>query len=62
MGETRRHPHPNEIQRFLRGDSPPLERQRIVLHLLAGCGACAAILRPLWGFADEPLMELRRGR
>ncbi len=49
------HPTRNQIERFLRGESPAPERRAVVRHLVAGCDACAAVLRPLWGFADEPI-------
>ena len=49
------HPEPQQLERFMRGESPGDERRLIVRHLLTGCLECAAITREIWDFADHPL-------
>lgn len=43
-----------EIERFITGRAVPWERQRVVRHLLAGCGICS---RKLVEHTPEPLLE-----
>jgi len=59
----REHPQPEALHRFLRGEASPSERRAIVRHLLAGCGQCAAVTRPVWLLAEGivPVMEAMKG-
>jgi len=53
------HPEPQQLERFMRGESPRDERLLIVRHLLTGCPDCSAITREIWDFADHPLLSCR---
>lgn len=55
---AREHPEPPVLDRFLRGEATPAETHAVVRHLLAGCRECAALLRPVWGLANRPLLSL----
>jgi anti-sigma factor RsiW len=44
----REHPSPVLLLRFLRGEASRAEERIVVRHLLAGCPACSAALRPAW--------------
>ena len=57
----RDHPDPRLLERFMRGEAFALERRSIVRHMLSGCPQCLAITRPLWRFADLPLITLGGG-
>jgi hypothetical protein len=52
------HPEPQQLERFMRGESPRDECRLIVRHLLAGCPECAIITRRIWALADRPLRRL----
>jgi hypothetical protein len=54
-----RPPHPGEevLLRFLRGEVTRPERGAVVRHLLTGCRECEAVTRPVWSFADEPVVK-----
>jgi hypothetical protein len=47
------HPHPTLLLRFLGGETSKSENRAIVRHLLGGCPACAAVLRPIWTLGDQ---------
>jgi tetratricopeptide (TPR) repeat protein len=49
-----RHPSDDDLERFLAARLTLTEQQRVVRHLLAGCGACS---RKLVGQAPERLLE-----
>lgn len=53
------HPEPQQLERFMRGESPRDERHLIVRHLLTGCPDCAVFTREIWDFADHPLLSCR---
>jgi hypothetical protein len=46
------HLAPAELERFLRGEASRDEARPVVRHLLAGCPECAAVMRPVMGFAE----------
>jgi hypothetical protein len=48
------HPTPAELGRFLRGEALRDDARAVVRHLLAGCGQCLAVTRPVWKL-EEPL-------
>ena len=52
------HPHPESLQRFLRGESSRQEKGKVVRHLLAGCPECFAVTRPVGGMAGSLEQEL----
>ena len=47
------HPTPGLLLRFLLGETSKSETRAIVRHLVAGCPACAAVLRPIWVLGDR---------
>jgi anti-sigma factor RsiW len=47
------HPTPDLLLRFLLGETSKSESRAIVRHLVAGCPACAAVLRPIWVLGDR---------
>jgi len=47
------HPTPDLLLRFLLGETSKSETRAIVRHLLAGCPACASVLRPIWVLGDR---------
>jgi len=46
------HPHPTQLERFMRGELPGLVVRSIVRHLLTGCPSCLSVTRRLWVLAD----------
>jgi hypothetical protein len=56
------HPHPTQLERFMRGQLPELVVRYIVRHLLTGCPSCLEVTRRLWVLADgDPaLLEDRK--
>jgi hypothetical protein len=61
--DSRHHPKPDLLLRFLRGEASVAERRAIVRHLLAGCPACLAVTRPIWYLAEGavPAVETVKG-
>lgn len=53
------HPAPRQLERFLRGEATRTEKHAVVRHLLAGCSECTAVLRPVWGLAERPLLSMK---
>jgi hypothetical protein len=49
------HPGPIRLGSFVRGELSREDNRAVVRHLLTGCPACSAVLRPLLGQADLPL-------
>ena len=49
------HPGLARLSSFVRGELSREDNRAVVRHLLTGCPACAAVLRPLMGQADLPL-------
>jgi hypothetical protein len=49
------HPAPARLGSFVRGELSREDNRAMVRHLLTGCPACSAVLRPLLGQADLPL-------
>lgn len=49
------HPGLARLGSFVRGELNREDNRAVVRHLLTGCPACAAVLRPLMGQADLPL-------
>jgi hypothetical protein len=47
------HPHPAQLERFMRGKLPKLVVRSIVRHLLAGCPECLEVTRRLWMLGDQ---------
>ena len=56
------HPGPGQLGRFVRSELCREESRSIVRHLLTGCPACAALVSPLLGLADLPLLRIGRKR
>lgn len=53
------HPHPEQLERFLRGELSRPEVAQVVRHLLTGCPSCLQVTRRLWDLGDRaPLDEL----
>ena len=52
------HPESQQLERFMRGESPRDECRLIVRHLLAGCPECVEITGQIWVLADRPLRRL----
>jgi hypothetical protein len=52
------HPEPQQLGRFMRGESLRDECRLIVRHLLTGCPQCVAITRRFWVLADHPLLRM----
>jgi hypothetical protein len=52
------HPEPQQLERFMRGESPCDECRFIVRHLLTGCPECRVITRRVWELADHPLQRV----
>ena len=52
------HPEPQQLERFMRGESPRDECRLIVRHFLTGCPECAVITGRIWVLADRPLRRL----
>ena len=48
------HPHPAELERFMRGESALDEKCAVVRHLLAGCPHCVQLTGPLWRLGAKP--------
>jgi hypothetical protein len=42
------HPHPAELERFMRGELSRGEACPVVRHLLVACPACLKVTRRLW--------------
>jgi len=55
--DSRHHPKPDLLLRFLRGEATRTERRAIVRHLLAGCQQCAAVTRPVFHLGDRLLAD-----
>jgi hypothetical protein len=51
------HPGPARLGSFIRGELNREDNRAVVRHLLTGCPACAAVLRPLLGQAELPLLQ-----
>jgi hypothetical protein len=51
------HPDPLQLERLARGELRPDEIRPLIRHLVTGCHRCAAVLRPLVGMADLPLLR-----
>lgn len=50
------HPSPARLGSFVRGELSREDNRAMVRHFLTGCPACSAVLRPLLGQADLPLV------
>ena len=46
------HPHPRQLERFMRSELPRAEVASIVRHLLKGCPQCVQVTRRLWSLGD----------
>jgi tetratricopeptide (TPR) repeat protein len=46
---SQEHPDPQILNRLLHEELSLAERRQLVRHLLSGCSACLAAVRPLWG-------------
>ena len=42
------HPHPIQLERFMRGELSRAEARPVVRHLLSRCPACLPVTRRLW--------------
>ena len=51
------HPHPKQLERFLRGELSRPEVARVVRHLLTGCPACLQVTRRLWDLGDRAPLD-----
>jgi len=60
------HPDPQRLERFLRGQLPPIEIREIVRHLLTGCPRCREVTRRFWALGDltprDPKPQEQTGR
>jgi len=56
------HPDPLQLERLARGELRLDEIRPLIRHLVTGCSRCAAVLRPLVGMADLPLLRPERER
>ncbi|MBW8874024.1 MAG: hypothetical protein JF614_03605 [Acidobacteria bacterium] len=45
---SQRHPHPSQLERFLRSELPRPQVASIVRHLLTGCPQCREVTGRLW--------------
>jgi hypothetical protein len=54
------HPAPQQIERFVRGESTPAETRAVVRHLLVGCRTCREVARPLWPSGPAHVLGLER--
>jgi hypothetical protein len=52
------HPHPKQLERFLRGELSRSEVAKVVRHLLAGCPACQQVTRRLWDLGDRAPLDM----
>jgi tetratricopeptide (TPR) repeat protein len=50
--DTKDHPNPGLLERFMRNETEGEERRRVVRHLLAGCARCVAVTRSLWSLGQ----------
>lgn len=55
------HPHPKQLERFLRGELPRTEAARVVRHLLRDCPACLQLTRRLWDLGDRAPLDVFDG-
>lgn len=47
------HPHPDQLERFMRTELSRHEVVPIVCHLLTGCTRCKRVTRRLWALGGE---------
>jgi len=48
LSAGRQHPDPRDLLAFVRCEASKTARRAIVRHLLRGCPACAAVVRPMF--------------
>ncbi|HKI03197.1 MAG TPA: hypothetical protein VKK31_14565 [Thermoanaerobaculia bacterium] len=48
------HPSRDELQRFVLGDLPAGETDRVLQHLVQGCEPCRAVTASLWSIGTSP--------